>query len=157
MGFRCFSRFVILAGVLAASGGAGSSSAFFPFVAGGRPAGECDPSYPTICLPSPPPDLDCADILYTDFVVVPPDPHGPDRDKDGIGCESSAAVYQPARPFVQRPFAFVRFYEDAPAGVVQLVKAIGKGHDFHQLAVAVVDFDLRYGSSAAPRVLAFVQ
>ena len=50
----------------------------------------CYTSYPTICLPSPPPDLDCSEIPYTDFVVVPPDPHGLDADEDGIGCESSA-------------------------------------------------------------------
>ena len=24
----------------------------------------CDPSYPTVCIPPPPPDLDCADIPY---------------------------------------------------------------------------------------------
>ena len=48
----------------------------------------CDPSYPTVCIPPPPPDLDCSDIPYTDFVVLPPDPHGFDRDHDGIGCET---------------------------------------------------------------------
>jgi endonuclease YncB( thermonuclease family) len=26
------------------------------------PAPNCDPSYPTVCIPPPPPDLDCADI-----------------------------------------------------------------------------------------------
>ena len=25
--------------------------------------GNCDPSYPDVCIPSPPPDLDCSDIL----------------------------------------------------------------------------------------------
>jgi hypothetical protein len=25
---------------------------------------------------------------YKDFAVLPPDPHGFDRDEDGIGCES---------------------------------------------------------------------
>ena len=65
-----------------------SPAAFVPFVAGGRPAGECDPAYPTICLPSPPPDLNCPQIPYNDFVVLPPDPHRLDADKDGIGCES---------------------------------------------------------------------
>ena len=71
----------------AASSAAISSAAFVPFVAGGRPAGECDPAYPTICLPSPPPDLNCPQIPYNDFVVLPPDPHRLDADKDGIGCE----------------------------------------------------------------------
>ena len=134
----------------AGSSAAGSSAAsFVPFVAGGHQPGECEPSYPTICLPPPPPDLDCPEIPYTDFLVVPPDAHGLDRDEDGIGCESSAAVYQPPRPFVQRPFVFVRFYEDAPAGVVQFVDAIGKGHDFHQF-VFVPDF---YPAYLRPRVL----
>jgi hypothetical protein len=35
-----------------------------------------------------PPDLDCADIPHRRFRVLPPDPHGFDGDKDGIGCES---------------------------------------------------------------------
>lgn len=50
--------------------------------------GGCDPSYPTVCIPSPPPDLDCADIDYRRFRVVPPDPHRFDGERDGIGCES---------------------------------------------------------------------
>jgi endonuclease YncB( thermonuclease family) len=50
--------------------------------------GRCDPSYPTICIPSPPPDLDCADIPYRRFRVRPPDPHHFDGGGDGIGCES---------------------------------------------------------------------
>ena len=49
---------------------------------------QCDPSYPTVCIPSPPPDLDCGDIPYKKFVVLQPDPHRFDGDKDGIGCES---------------------------------------------------------------------
>jgi archaellum component FlaF (FlaF/FlaG flagellin family) len=48
---------------------------------------RCDPSYPTVCIPPPPPDLDCGDIPYRNFVVRPPDPHRFDRDGDGIGCE----------------------------------------------------------------------
>jgi hypothetical protein len=48
---------------------------------------RCDPSYPTVCIPPPPPDLDCRDIPYRNFVVRPPDPHRFDRDGDGIGCE----------------------------------------------------------------------
>jgi hypothetical protein len=48
----------------------------------------CDLSYPTICIPPPPPDLDCADIPYRKFPVLPPDPHQFDTDHDGIGCES---------------------------------------------------------------------
>lgn len=49
--------------------------------------GRCDPSYPTVCIPPPPPDLDCKDIPYRRFKVLPPDPHRFDRDGDGIGCE----------------------------------------------------------------------
>jgi len=47
----------------------------------------CDPSYPDVCIPPPPPDLDCRDIPYRRFRVLPPDPHGFDRDRDGIGCQ----------------------------------------------------------------------
>jgi endonuclease YncB( thermonuclease family) len=49
--------------------------------------GRCDPSYPTVCIPPPPPDLDCADIPYRRFPVRPPDPHHFDGGGDGIGCE----------------------------------------------------------------------
>ncbi len=49
--------------------------------------GNCDPSYPTVCIPPPPPDLDCADIPYRRFTVLPPDPHRFDGDHDGLGCE----------------------------------------------------------------------
>lgn len=49
---------------------------------------NCDHSYPTVCIPPPPPDLDCPDIPYTNFLVVPPDDHHFDQDHDGIGCES---------------------------------------------------------------------
>ena len=52
------------------------------------PARNCDPSYPTVCIPPPPPDLDCGDIPYRNFPVRPPDPHRFDADNDGIGCES---------------------------------------------------------------------
>lgn len=47
----------------------------------------CDPAYPDVCIPSPPPDLDCADVPYRRFRVLPPDPHNFDGDKNGIGCE----------------------------------------------------------------------
>jgi micrococcal nuclease len=49
--------------------------------------GRCDPSYPDVCIPPPPPDLDCKDIPYRRFRVRPPDPHRFDGDYDGIGCE----------------------------------------------------------------------
>jgi hypothetical protein len=52
------------------------------------PAGNCDPAYPSVCIPPPPPDLDCGEISFRNFTVLPPDPHGFDGDNDGIGCES---------------------------------------------------------------------
>jgi micrococcal nuclease len=48
----------------------------------------CDPSYPGVCIAPYPPDLDCGDIPFRDFVVLPPDPHGFDAEGDGYGCES---------------------------------------------------------------------
>lgn len=48
---------------------------------------NCDPAYPTVCIPPAPPDLDCRDIPFKRFVVRAPDPHRFDADKDGIGCE----------------------------------------------------------------------
>ncbi len=50
-------------------------------------AANCDAAYPDVCIPSPPPDLNCKDIKYRNFKVLQPDPHGFDRDFDGIGCE----------------------------------------------------------------------
>lgn len=54
--------------------------------------GNCAPSYPTVCIAPPPPDLDCGDIPYRNFKVrydVPnPDPHRFDGDRDGVGCET---------------------------------------------------------------------
>lgn len=58
-----------------------------PSGAAARPGGRCDPSYPDVCIPPPPPDLDCRDIPYRRFRVLPPDPHRLDGDGDGIGCE----------------------------------------------------------------------
>ena len=50
---------------------------------------DCDPAYPDVCIPSPPPDLDCKDIPDRKFRVLPPDPHNFDGDGNGIGCEVS--------------------------------------------------------------------
>lgn len=50
-------------------------------------AAVCDPSYPTICLAPPPPDINCSGISEKNFTVNQPDPHKLDTDKDGIGCE----------------------------------------------------------------------
>jgi len=45
-----------------------------------------------VCIPLPPPDLDCGQIPYRNFRVIynvpDPDPHHFDGDHDGIGCES---------------------------------------------------------------------
>lgn len=49
---------------------------------------SCDPSYPDVCIPPYPPDLNCGDIGYSNFRVIGNDPHGFDRNNDGIGCES---------------------------------------------------------------------
>jgi hypothetical protein len=55
---------------------------------------NCDPAYPdeNVCIPPPPPDLDCGEIEYRNFTVLPPDPHHFDGDKDGIGCEKHPSV-----------------------------------------------------------------
>jgi micrococcal nuclease len=50
--------------------------------------GGCDPAYPDVCIPPPPPDLDCADVSFRRFRVVGADPHRFDANRDGIGCES---------------------------------------------------------------------
>ena len=50
--------------------------------------GSCDSSYPGVCIPPAPPDLDCGEISYRNFAVIGPDPHGFDGDNDEIGCET---------------------------------------------------------------------
>ena len=51
------------------------------------PATDCDPAYPDVCIPSPPPDLECRDVPYSRFRVLPPDPHNFDGNHDGVACE----------------------------------------------------------------------
>lgn len=48
---------------------------------------KCDESYPDVCIEEYPPNLNCGDIKYANFRVISPDPHGFDRDGNGIGCE----------------------------------------------------------------------
>jgi hypothetical protein len=48
---------------------------------------KCDSSYPDVCISSPP-DLNCSDISYKYIKVLKPDPHGFDKEGEGIGCES---------------------------------------------------------------------
>jgi micrococcal nuclease len=52
-----------------------------------RPQGGCDASYPDVCIPPPPPDLDCKDVAHRNFRVVGADPHRFDGNDDGRGCE----------------------------------------------------------------------
>jgi micrococcal nuclease len=52
----------------------------------------CDPHYPTVCIPSPPPKIDCADLSFRAFKTIhypavnTPDPNALDNDFDGVGC-----------------------------------------------------------------------
>jgi len=64
------------------------ASATAPAVATSTTPANCDPAYPTVCIPPPPPDLDCGEITFRDFVVLAPDPHRLDGNRDGVGCES---------------------------------------------------------------------
>jgi len=52
-------------------------------------AGTCDPAYPDVCIPPPPPDLQCSEVAFTNFLVLPPDPHNFDGNGDGRGCEGA--------------------------------------------------------------------
>ncbi len=59
-----------------------------PVDTGGGGGGNCDASYPGVCIAPYPPDLDCGDVPYTNFNVTGSDPHGFDGDSDGVGCET---------------------------------------------------------------------
>jgi hypothetical protein len=63
---------------------------------------DCDPSYPGVCIPPPPPNLNCDDISFRNFKVTGSDPHGFDRDNDGIGCESNSPR-PPPDPCIENP------------------------------------------------------
>ncbi len=58
----------------------------------------CDESYPDVCIPPSPPDLDCGQITERAFTVRGPDPHGFDSDGDGLGCEGQvpSSLFQEA-------------------------------------------------------------
>lgn len=80
---------ILFAGLLAWAAVPAPQAETAPTVTTGLESREaCDPSYPSVCIPPPPPDLDCPDITHRRFRVVGKDPHRFDRDKDGIGCES---------------------------------------------------------------------
>jgi hypothetical protein len=73
----------------AGSAGEGGGGLPTPGPTGPRSSGgACDPAYPTVCIAPPPPDLDCGDIPFRNFKVLPPDPHRFDGDHDGTGCET---------------------------------------------------------------------
>jgi hypothetical protein len=59
---------------------------------------DCDSSYPDVCIPPPPPNLNCDDISERNFEVRSPDPHGFDGDNDGIGCESGSNQPEDQQP-----------------------------------------------------------
>jgi Flp pilus assembly pilin Flp len=53
---------------------------------------QCDASYSGACVPPHPPDLDCSDLeargIPLPITVVGGDPHEPDPDGDGLGCDT---------------------------------------------------------------------
>jgi hypothetical protein len=49
---------------------------------------NCDPAYPDLCISPNSKNLKCSEVGKKNFKVLPPDPHGFDRDKNGIGCET---------------------------------------------------------------------
>ncbi|MFN8591410.1 MAG: hypothetical protein U0031_08120 [Thermomicrobiales bacterium] len=74
-------------GCESAKGGSSSTSS------SGLTAADCDPSYPDVCVPPPPPDLNCSDIGFPVAVIHnagegATDPHKLDPDGDGVGCAS---------------------------------------------------------------------
>ena len=52
---------------------------------GGGTSANCEPGY-SPCVPTYPPDVDCADVGGP-VTVTGSDPHGLDADSDGQGCE----------------------------------------------------------------------
>jgi hypothetical protein len=55
-----------------------------------EPPKDCEPSYPSLCIPKGSSDIDCPTLEKRgihDFKVIGSDPHGFDGDNDGIGCE----------------------------------------------------------------------
>ena len=70
----------------------GAASTIVPGGAYGLAGHECDPGYVGVCIPPPPPDLDCADFaplrkFPVKRDVAEPDPHHLDGNNDGIACE----------------------------------------------------------------------
>lgn len=78
----------LIASALATMLFSGAMMIFFSSASIHAKEANCDPSYPGVCIPPDPPDLNCGDVSDKRFEVLPPDPHGFDGDGDGIGCES---------------------------------------------------------------------
>jgi Flp pilus assembly pilin Flp len=90
----------VVVGILFLAGGINgllerAGSAEQPSELAGPPAVEpsavpCHASYDGVCIPPPPPDLDCADIegrgIPVPVTVGGSDPHKLDPDGDGLGC-----------------------------------------------------------------------
>jgi hypothetical protein len=91
-GRAILTAIIIAGGLVLGVGNVFYGLGIWPQSGGSSPAGTlvsgCDPSYPTVCIPPPPPYLNCGDIAFTNFQVLPPDPHRFDGDHDGIGCDT---------------------------------------------------------------------
>jgi hypothetical protein len=59
----------------------------YPYTSQPTSGGNCSPSFPRVCIPPPPPVLNCDDISSRNFRIIGPDPHNFDGDNDGIGCD----------------------------------------------------------------------
>ena len=49
---------------------------------------NCSIYYPIVCIPDPPPDLDCGEVGFRNFELLAGGPHRFDGNKDGVGCEN---------------------------------------------------------------------
>jgi micrococcal nuclease len=70
------------------AGGPGQAGTPGATQARGGTSGRCDDAYVGVCIPPPPPDLDCGDISARRFRLREPgrDPHRFDGDGNGLGC-----------------------------------------------------------------------
>ena len=71
---------------------------------GGGGNGNCDKApNPGVCIAPYPPDLDCAEVGFTNFQVVQPDPHEFDGDSDGSAARSEpVSLPSPTKPMIRR-------------------------------------------------------
>ena len=73
--------------------------------------------HPDVCIPSPPPDLNCDGIPYRNFQVLPPDPHHFDGDlREGRQrtLRSAKGCQHPAVPSFSAPGVNLHSGETAP-------------------------------------------